>query len=680
MNSDHNTPKYRRLKKIVLLQSAMLAILAVALILVSVKAAKLNNKINELAVSNNPAVSGTDTSDIEQNPSVTNAPQPTEALGSSDMATVGNDAAEGSSGTTSDGNEAAESSSDTTSDGNDAAVPTKEPDSETNPEPTVVPQPTIAPTSAAESDPTLAPTAPPKPTATPTSTPAPASTQKPTSTPAPTATPKPTSKPGNVSGKASDCSVSANGQLQVIGTQLCNSKGQEIILRGISTAGIAWFPDIATPQFMKTLHDEWNIGVFRIAMYDYEGDNSYLRNPNWNKSKVCTLIDAAIDLDMYVIVDWHILADGNPQTNQKEAIEFFTYIASKYPKSPYILYEICNEPNGGITWSGNVKPYAEEVIPVIRKYSPNAVILVGSPTWSQDVDQAANDPLKFDNIMYSLHFYAGTHKEWLRNKADTALSKGLAIFVTEWGTTDASGNGNVDTASSDEWLDYLDRKKISWCNWSLCNKNESSAILKPSASTSGAMPDSSLTKSGLYVKTRLLSYADGSQIGSEVKPTPIPEATPTPKPSKPISAGTANALTLLSYNEIRDDSTNTLAPRIRIANNSDEVVSLDHLSILYYYTPESDVDQNLWCDYADINGMSYRAITEAVTGEYSKNDGAMRITFTADAGNLEPGETVTLQLRITNGDWSSYSQGNDASFDADDSDFTLNKNLKLIAN
>lgn len=520
---------------------------------------------------------------------------------------------------------------------------------------------------------------PPKTTATPTiqNTPVPTPTQTPKNTPAP----KPSTVPADGNSFANG-SVSANGQLKVIGTQLSNAAGTPVVLRGVSTHGIAWFPDFATKPFMQTLKEEWNATVFRIAMYSSEGNDSYVNNPSWNKTKVCSLIDAAVELDMYVIVDWHILADGNPQTYQKQASEFFAYIASSYAGVPNILYEICNEPNGGTNWGGNIKPYANEIIPIIRKYSPDAVIIVGTPTWSQDVDAAAADPLPYDNLMYSLHFYAGTHKEWLRNKADAALAKGLPLFVTEWGTTDASGNGAVDKSSSDEWLSYLEKQQISWCNWSLCNKPESSALLLPSAGTLGAMPDSVLTESGKYIKGKLLEYSGTTAVEQETQDStdrPAQKATPTPSPAAPDqpfpteptentsgqkpSASDQAGLTLLYYNENREDSTNTISPRFQIKNNTGNDIPLDKLSVLYYYTPETEIAQCFFCDYAEVNGSSYRAITSDVSGTYvDGKDSCMKITFSSGAGILAAGDTATLQVRITNEDWSNYSQSNDASF------------------
>ncbi len=536
----------------------------------------------------------------------------------------------------------------------------------------------------------------------PTPSPKPSSAPKPTKQPAALTTPIPSKKPASAT-SAQNSSVSSNGQLKVIGTNLCNSDDNPIVLHGISTAGIAWFPDLATKEFMQTLHDEWATTVFRIAMYSFEGNDSYINNPEWNKKKVCSLIDAAIELDQYVIVDWHILADGNPQTYQKQAIEFFTYIASRYAKVPNILYEICNEPNGGVSWSNNIKPYAEAVIPVIREYSPEAVILVGTPTWSQDVDAAAADPLSFDNVMYSLHFYAGTHKQWLRDKANTALKKGLPLFVTEWGTTDASGNGAVDKASTLEWLDFLDQNQISWCNWSLCNKAESSALLKPSAGTTGAIPESSLTESGAFVKEQLLARAGSNPSDNTEKDTdkntnskPSDNAekdtdkntnsTPSDNAEKdtdkntnsnPSDHVTQGGLMLYSYNENRDVSTNTLSPRFQLKNTSDHEIDLHAVSFRYYYTPESDVEQNFWCDYADINGGSYRAITDFITAEFhSGTNSYMEISFTENAGTLSPGETATLQVRITNADWSNYDQSNDASFNTDSSSYLFTEEIK----
>ena len=314
------------------------------------------------------------------------------------------------------------------------------------------------------------------------------------------------------------------------------------------------------------------------------------------------------------------------------------------------------------------------------------------------MDAAAVDPLSFDNVMYSLHFYAGTHKSWLRDKADIALSKGLALFATEWPTTDASGNGAVDKTSTDEWLTYLEKNGISWCNWSLCNKSESSALLLASAKSNGTMPDSSLSESGKYIKEKMLEYSGTTPVEQkpqeptlppEQKATPPPAPTTSPKEppeksedvpatQKPSTAD-KTGLTLLYYNENRDDSTNTISPRFQIKNNSGSDISLDKLTILYYYTPETEVKQSFFCDYAEVNGTSYRAITSAISGTFvSGTASGMKITFSSDAGILAPGDTASLQIRIANEDWSNYLQSNDASFLPDATTYTESSSADLI--
>ncbi|AEJ20552.1 Cellulase [Gracilinema caldarium DSM 7334] len=291
------------------------------------------------------------------------------------------------------------------------------------------------------------------------------------------------------------------GQLQVIGTKLCTEGGKPIQLRGMSSFGLQWAGKYANEDVIGWLRDDWNIQVWRAAMYLTEG--GYIQNPVI-KEKVISSIEAALKLGVYVIVDWHVLSDKNPQAYQAKAIEFFTDIAQQYRKYPHIIYEICNEPNGkDVTWQGNIKPYAEAVIAAIRQYDPDNIIIVGTPNWSQDVDVAAADPIQNQkNIMYTLHFYAGTHGQELRAKAEKALAKGLPLFVTEWGTSDASGGGGFYMEKSKEWLSFLKKHKISWVNWSVNNKGEESGALVYNADREGKgyWKDSDLSESGRFVR------------------------------------------------------------------------------------------------------------------------------------------------------------------------------------
>ena len=268
-----------------------------------------------------------------------------------------------------------------------------------------------------------------------------------------------------------------HGKLSVSGTQLVDKNGQAYQLKGVSTHGISWFPQYVSYDTFKYLREEWGANVVRIAMYTAEY-NGYCSGGNKEELKALVKkgVDAATELGLYVVVDWHILSDSNPWTNKDEAVKFFQEMSSYYKNQDNIIYEICNEPNGGTSWS-DIKSYANEIIPVIRANDPDAIIVVGTPTWSQDVDAASWDKITgYDNIMYTLHYYAATHKQWLRDKAQTAINNGCALFVTEFSICDASGNGALDKAEANLWLEFLNKNGISFIGWNLANKNESSSL------------------------------------------------------------------------------------------------------------------------------------------------------------------------------------------------------------
>lgn len=300
--------------------------------------------------------------------------------------------------------------------------------------------------------------------------------------------------------------VSYNGWLNVENTNLKNSKNETFTLKGISSHGLQWYPDVLTYDNLKNLKETWKINVFRIAMYTDE--NGYISKKEETKNNLIKVVNDLIDLDMYVIIDWHILKDNNPQIYKEDAKQFFTEISELYKDTPNVIYEICNEPNGNnVTWDNDVKPYAEEIIPVIRKNSPKSLIIVGTPFWCQQLQPAANNPLNFDNLLYSCHFYAGTHKQELRDEVSKALAKNLPIIISEFGTTDASGNGNVDIEESKKWIDFLNDKNISYINWSFSYKNESSALLSESYGNNLTQDfNNYLSESGKFIKSIINVY------------------------------------------------------------------------------------------------------------------------------------------------------------------------------
>ncbi len=292
--------------------------------------------------------------------------------------------------------------------------------------------------------------------------------------------------------------VSENGKLHVEGTRLCNERGETVVLRGMSSHGMQWYSEF-TNKYSVAKCAELGANVFRVAMYTCEG--GYIDNPHSIEAAVISAVDNAIECDMYVIIDWHILSDGNPQTYKSEALAFFERMAYRYRDSPAVLYEVCNEPNGNVSWDSDIKPYERDCVSVIRRYT-DAVILLGSGSWSQNLNDAVRSPLEGVNLMYTLHFYAGTHGDELRSRVDTALNAGLAVFVSEWGMSRSDGGGGVYVDAAETWLDFLDARSISWCNWSLCDKNESSAALK-SGATATSWTESDLSESGAWVFSRM---------------------------------------------------------------------------------------------------------------------------------------------------------------------------------
>lgn len=301
--------------------------------------------------------------------------------------------------------------------------------------------------------------------------------------------------------------VSQHGQLSVKNGQLVDKSGKGYQLRGMSTHGLTWFPEFVNESAFKTLRDDWNTNVVRLAMYVDEWGNGqcYMGNKSGSLELLEKGVDICIKLDMYVIIDWHVLNPGDPSKYTNEAKSFFETVSKRYAKYPNVIYEICNEPNGGASWSSNIKPYAEKIIPVIRKNAPNSVIIVGTPTWSQEIDKPLSDPLSYKNVMYAFHFYAATHAG-LRSNVENCVAQGLPVFVSEFGTCDASGGGANDFNETQKWLSYFDKQGISYCNWSICNKDETCSVLRPGTSANGNWSESDLTENGKWIRNWLRKH------------------------------------------------------------------------------------------------------------------------------------------------------------------------------
>jgi len=294
--------------------------------------------------------------------------------------------------------------------------------------------------------------------------------------------------------------VQHHGQLKVIGTQLVDKNGEAIVLRGMSFGWHSFWPRFYNERAVNWLKNDFKCNVVRAAMGVEVGDKPYLKEAVFSKEKIEAVVDGAIKSGIYVIIDWH-----SHNINLKESKEFFAEMSKKYGKYPNVIYEIFNEPDYE-SWE-EVKAYSEEVIQVIRANDPDNIILVGCPRWDQDIHLPAANPIKgYDNLMYTMHFYAGTHEKWLRDRTDEAIKSGLPIFVSESAGMEASGDGPLNYVAWQEYIDWMEANKLSWITWSVSDKDETCSILKKSAKSKGNWKTRDLKESGIKVREYLRKY------------------------------------------------------------------------------------------------------------------------------------------------------------------------------
>ena len=294
--------------------------------------------------------------------------------------------------------------------------------------------------------------------------------------------------------------VKIHGRLHVEKTQLKDEHGHDMVLRGMSFGWHNFWPRFYNAGAVKTLHEDWGATVVRAAI-GVEPEDGYIDKPQWSEEKAEAVIEAAIKENIYVIIDWH-----SHHIRLNEAKAFFKKMAEKYGKHPNIIYEIFNEPVND-SWA-EIKKYSEEIITTIRSADKDNVILVGSPHWDQDLQLPAADPIKgYKNIMYTLHYYAATHKQWLRDRADAALQKGLPIFISESAGMEASGDGNIDKEEWQKWINWSEKNKISWITWSVSDKNETCSVLKSGAASDGEWKTDDLKESGILTREYLRKFA-----------------------------------------------------------------------------------------------------------------------------------------------------------------------------
>jgi endoglucanase len=302
--------------------------------------------------------------------------------------------------------------------------------------------------------------------------------------------------------------VARFGQLRVDGQKLVGAAGP-VQLKGVSTMWLNYESRFAESKAgLQWMRDNWNLTVVRAAM-GIEPTGAFLQNPSIAKQQLRTVVQNAIDLGVYVIIDWH---DHNAHLHQDQAVQFFSEIATEFGSFPNVLYEPYNEPlvrdsaGGMVTWSGTIKPYHEAVLAAIRAADPDNIVVLGNPQWDQRPDQAAADRVAGSNLMYSVHFYSCTHGASLRAFAQSAFAQGLPLFASEWGATNADGGKDkqVCEPEAQAWHDWLDQSAISWSAWRLQScTNESSCLFSSGAGPDGSWTPDMLTGHGPFVVRHL---------------------------------------------------------------------------------------------------------------------------------------------------------------------------------
>lgn len=418
---------------------------------------------------------------------------------------------------------------------------------------------------------------------------------------------------------------SKNGKLSVSGTALIDEHGNEVQLKGISTHGLSWFPEYVNQECFNELSENFGANVIRLAMYTAEsGGYNTDGSQEELKQLVKDGVNYAKEADMYAVIDWHTLSDSDPNTYLEEAKEFFAEMSEEFADYDNVIYEICNEPNNGTTWE-QIKSYAENVIPVIRTNDEDAVILIGTPNWCQYIEEAASDPVDFENIMYTVHYYAATHKEDLREKVREAHEVGLPIFISEYGICDASGNGAIDYEQAQLWDELKDELNISSVMWNLSNKDETSAIISSGCTKTSGFSEDDLSDAGKWIVS-VLNGETAQPASSGNKP----ENSDNSKPSEMNIKGEAGSLDISVdvVNSWEENGKIVNQYQLNLKNNGEDIES-------WSVVLEFDGD----FAYKDGWNASFKASGDTLAVENADYNGSLKSgTAISDVGFIIAGE------------------------------------------
>lgn len=291
---------------------------------------------------------------------------------------------------------------------------------------------------------------------------------------------------------------------------IVDENGEPYQLRGASSHGLSWFPQFVNEDAYHQFRDEWGMNLVRISVYAREGEYAYVNGDvaaAYNDEIIQRGVDAATNLGMYVIIDWHVL-NYNPNEDIEQAKAFFAKYAELYKDYDNVIFEICNEPTNTPWYDGSdndLYSYCTEVTQVIRDCGSDAIVVCGTDSYSSKIDEVATKPLSeagFEDIMYACHFYTASHYADAQQKLLNAIEAGTPVFVTEFGICTASGDGVYDTENADVWLDICDENNISYACWAISNSEESAAYIFDTCSKTSGWVAEELTNTGRYLVNR----------------------------------------------------------------------------------------------------------------------------------------------------------------------------------
>jgi len=318
----------------------------------------------------------------------------------------------------------------------------------------------------------------------------------------------PTPSPEQLSGTP----VALHGALHTEGAKLMDEHGAVVQLRGPSSMWLNWEQSgyASNPDLLTLMRDSWGATLVRAAM-GVDAPGAYLTVPDKAERDLRAVVDNAINLGLYVIIDWH---DHEALDHVEESVAFFKKMATTYGGYPNIIYEVFNEPLQ-LDWSTELKPYHERLVSEIRAIDPDNLIILGTPNWSQYVDDASDDPVVGENLAYTLHFYSCTHKREFRNRGDWALNRNVPVFVTEWGASHSDGgtadNPGLCLDEAELWHEWMNTHQISWAAWKLDDCPDETCYFTAGAPADGSFRPDQLTAHGAFVRDKMMTATASAQ-------------------------------------------------------------------------------------------------------------------------------------------------------------------------